>query len=229
MGKTLSAPQSGSLENLWNSVQVLIAQNPELSALTFVLLLLFLAVLFRPVFQTRVKYRRKPYLTPVTFPKPPLQLKPLNPASPHDQLDAISAVRFETRPLLNKSEARLLPLLESITRAHGDGHRLMAQVSLGEVLRPRPGSASAEKLDAAYRSINSKRLDFAIFNRFGHLIAAIEYQGHGHHSHDQTFLRDAVKREAIRKAGVPYVEVPADFTTEGVTHQIKSILAPTRP
>ena len=217
MGKTVAAPTS--------------ADDPMLLVLVLVVLTLLigfgLSQLKSRKYHTRNPYQR--FAKPSTFSSfTPLPLAPLNPVLSHDQLDAVSAVSFETQPLLNKSGSRLLPLLESLTRAHGNGHRLMAQVSLGEILRPKPNSAPHHMLDAAYRSINSKRLDFAIFDRFGHLAAAIEYQGHGHHIHDRTFLRDAVKREALRKAGVPYVEVPADFTPEGVTQQIRTALTSPR-
>ena len=51
--------------------------------------------------------------------------------------------------------------------------RVMAQVSLGEVL----SSPDAR----AYSAINSKRVDLLIVSRGGDPTAAIEYQGHGHH------------------------------------------------
>ena len=55
--------------------------------------------------------------------------------------------------------------------------RVMAQVSLGEVL----SSPNAR----AYSAINSKRVDLLIVSRSGDPIAAIEYQGHGHCSTDE--------------------------------------------
>jgi len=68
----------------------------------------------------------------------------------------------------------------------------MAQVSLGEVL----SSPDAR----AYSAINSKRVDLLIVSRSGDPIAAIEYQGHGHYQ-GTAAARDAVKKEALRKAG----------------------------
>lgn len=127
---------------------------------------------------------------------------------PARQMHAISLVEFETRPLLNRSESKLLPALEKATRSHGHGHRLMAQTSMGEILRPRGYSEDDPAHRDAYFSINAKRLDFAVFNRFGHLVVAIEYQGHAHY-HTTSFMRDAVKREVLRKAGVAFLELPA--------------------
>ncbi|EEW25923.1 DUF2726 domain-containing protein [Rhodobacter ferrooxidans] len=143
--------------------------------------------------------------------------------NPHAQMDAIAAVEFEVCTLLNREEARLLPVLESVIREVGDGHRVMAQTSLGEVIRPRQGFGSDADRQAAFASINSKRLDFAVFNRAGRLVAAIEYQGSGHYQ-NRAFLRDSVKREAVRKAGVPYIEVDANFTAGEVTARLRRIL-----
>ncbi|HEX9857447.1 MAG TPA: DUF2726 domain-containing protein [Paracoccaceae bacterium] len=146
-------------------------------------------------------------------------------SDPKNQMDAIAAADFETTPLLNREEARLLPVLEAATRDFGSGHRLMVQTSLGEILRPREGSCGKQALNAAYASINSKRIDFAVFNRFGHLVAAIEYQGTGHYQ-NHTFMRDAVKREAVRKAGVPYIEIPPDLPVEEIRSRLRAVLQP---
>jgi hypothetical protein len=138
---------------------------------------------------------------------------PLNLRDPGQQMHAIAQVGFETVPLLNRSEARLLPALEAVVRKHGDGHRLMAQTCLGEILRPKGADLTDRQRDDAYFSVNAKRLDFAVFNRFGYLVVAIEYQGHAHY-HATSFMRDAVKREALRKAGVPFLELEAGITPE---------------
>jgi Protein of unknown function (DUF2726) len=151
--------------------------------------------------------------------------RPPNLADPSAQMQAIARVDFETRRLLNREEAPLLPLIERTLRTQGDGHRVMAQTSMGEIIRPRDGSATREAISAAHAAINSKRLDFAIFKRFGHLVAAVEYQGTGHYQNN-AFMRDAVKREVIRKAGVPYIEVPAKYDADDVTRQIIKVVAP---
>ena len=76
-----------------------------------------------------------------------------------------------------------------------------------------------EKRNDAYASINSKRLDFAVFDRFGLLAVAVEYQGKGHYG-SGAFMRDAIKREALRKAGVPLVEVPAGMKPSELRSEI---------
>ena len=89
--------------------------------------------------------------------------------------------------------------------------RVMAQVSLGEVL----SSPDAR----AYSTINSKRVDLLIVSRRGDPIVAIEYQGHGHYQ-GTAAARDAVKKEALRKAGVRYIEVTPDSGTEDMVRVI---------
>jgi hypothetical protein len=142
---------------------------------------------------------------------------------PATQMIWISQVGFEKVSLLNNEEARVLPVLEAAVRQFGQGHRVMAQVSLGEIIRPTATSGTTDARQNAYRSINSKRIDFGIFDRRGMLTAAIEYQGTGHYR-DKTFMRDAVKREALRKAGVAYVEVRPGFVPDDLTAQIAPFL-----
>ena len=146
-------------------------------------------------------------------------------SDPKNQMDAVAHVDFEITPLLNREEARLLPLLESCARQVGKGHRVMAQTSMGEIIRPRQVGTSQEQRSAAYASINSKRLDFAIFDRFGRLALAIEYQGSGHYQ-AKSFMRDAVKREVLRKAGVQYLEVYQNSTHDDLSRQIIAIIGP---
>jgi hypothetical protein len=92
--------------------------------------------------------------------------------------------------------------------------RVMAQVSLGEVL----SSSDAR----AYSAINSKRVDLLIVSRKGDPIAAIEYQGHGHYQ-GTAAARDAVKREALRKAEVRYIEVTPASGTGDMAREISRI------
>jgi hypothetical protein len=141
-----------------------------------------------------------------------------NMADPKNQMDAIAASDFETCRLLNKEEARLLPVLERSLRKANQGHRVMAQTSLGEMIRPK--NTRATNLNKrAFASINSKRLDFAVINKFGMLVCAIEYQGTGHYR-KTSFMRDAVKREVLRKAGVPFLEILPDFSPQNLERQL---------
>jgi hypothetical protein len=136
-----------------------------------------------------------------------------------EQMRAVARSGFERRPLLNREEARLLPLLERAAREGRLGHRVMAQTSLGEVIRPL-GRDGAE----AFAAINAKRLDFAIFDRHGLIACAVEYHGTGHFQ-GAAEARDRVKREALRKAGVPLVEVYPDFEEADLLRDVRAALA----
>jgi hypothetical protein len=146
-------------------------------------------------------------------------------ADPTNQLNAISKVNFEKKRLLNASEYRVFRTLEALLNEIGQGHRLMAQTSLGELIKPSESSGDWKERKDAFASINSKRLDFAIIDKFGILAVAIEYQGSGHYHH-QTFMRDAVKKEALRRANVPFLEVPKGMTPKELKGKVAEIISP---
>ena len=144
---------------------------------------------------------------------------------PKPQMEFISRVDFEPRRLLNKPEYGILQVLERLAREIGGGHRVMAQTSLGEIIAPSNTSGSEAARDLAFRSINSKRLDFLVIDRSGMPALAVEYQGHGHYQ-NRAFMRDAVKREAVRKAGVPFLEIPAEYDVTVEENRIRAALRP---
>lgn len=143
---------------------------------------------------------------------------------PTAQQEFIRRVEFAPRRLLNKPEYRILQILEKVVREVGGGHRVMAQTSLGEVIKPRSAMGSDEEL--AFHSINSKRLDFLVIDRTGMPALAVEYQGHGHYQNNRAFQRDAVKREAVRKANIPFLEIPAEYDVAVEANRIRSALEP---
>lgn len=129
---------------------------------------------------------------------------PTKPVDAADQLRIILASSFTIQPLLNKSETRVLHELDRIVNACNPAWRVMAQVSLGEIL-------SSKDLQA-YSCINAKRVDLLLVDGDCKPRLAIEYQGGSHHQGDAA-ARDAVKKEALRRAGVGYLEVMAGQTT----------------
>ncbi len=224
---------------------ILMTKVPALPSLDAALwgLVLIIGLLLASRISLRVQSRRRAFRTkhyqgrtlaaPTAAPNTAATLShatlsfPLKPSrhDPKQQMEAIAPAEFEVTPLRNREEARLLPLLESCAAKLNNGYRVMAQTSLGEIIRPKQAGLSQDQQRAAYASINFKRLDFAIFDRFGRLRLAIEYQGSGHYQ-AKTFMRDAVKREVLRKAGVPFIEVPHDFSHDETTRQITLLLVP---
>lgn len=134
-----------------------------------------------------------------------------------DQLRTVMAADFSVQPLLNKSEARLFKELDRLVIARHPGWQVMAQVSLGEILRT--------KDKTAYGCINSKRVDLLLVDEDCNARHAIEYQGGGHYLTDAA-ARDAVKKEALRKAGIGYHEVVAGHTTMGDLRALVEKLVP---
>ena len=123
-----------------------------------------------------------------------------------DQLRMVMKAEFKAQPLLNKSEARLFRAVDKqVIELAPPGWQVMAQVSLGEILK------CEDK--AAYACINSKRVDLLIVDDECRPLHAIEYQGGAHYKGAHaTAARDAVKKEALRRAGIGYVEVVAGDT-----------------
>lgn len=121
-----------------------------------------------------------------------------------DQLRIVMGASFTVQPLLNKSEARVFRELDRIVIACNPGWQVMAQVSLGEILQSQDADA--------FRCINSKRVDLLLMDDSCRPRHAIEYQGTAHYQ-AAAAARDAVKKEALRRAGIGYHEVVAGHTT----------------
>ena len=134
-----------------------------------------------------------------------------------EQLRVVMQAKFEPRPLLNKSEARVFAELVKLVCARNPGCQVMAQVSVGEFIT----SPDAE----AHACINSKRVDLLLIDADFRARHAIEYQGTGHHQ-GSAAARDAVKKEALRKAGIGYHEVVAGHTTPSELRRLVERLVP---
>jgi Protein of unknown function (DUF2726) len=168
----------------------------------------------KPSGANRWHWKRKPseadtpsskgsWLTPERpVPKPP---------DAADQLRIVMTATFTVQPLLNKGEVRVFKELAATVIRCNPGWQVMAQVSLGEVLR----CGDPE----AYSCINSKRVDLLLVDEACKPRHAIEYQGAAHHQ-GTAAARDAVKKEALRRAGIGYHEVVAGHTTPSELRQL---------
>ncbi len=128
-----------------------------------------------------------------------------------DQLRIVMSASYTIQPLLNKSEARVFKELDRVVLACNPTWHVMAQVSLGEILRSRDPEA--------YSCINSKRVDLLLVDSDCQPRHAIEYQGGSHHQ-GTAAARDAIKKEALRRAGIGYHEVVAGQTTPADLRQL---------
>jgi hypothetical protein len=123
---------------------------------------------------------------------------------------------FEKRRVLELSEYRVFKIVENEIAVQCAGYRVFAQTSLGEILK--------SNNQDAFRSINSKRVDVLVVDRGGWPFLAVEYQGRSHYQ-GTAAARDAVKKEALRKAGVRYMEFCATDTDDQIRSRLREHLA----
>jgi hypothetical protein len=172
---------------------------------------LIYVVRFRPSGSVSRSRPRRYYGTPFRAEKDPAP----DLTDPGQQLHAVMAASFKRRQLFNRPEYRAFKIIEDDVAAARRGYRVFAQTSLGEVL------ASPSK--DAFRSINSKRVDILIVDRGGWPAVAVEYQGSGHYQ-GTAAARDAIKKEALRKAGVRYVEVSESDSAAQIRSRVREQL-----
>ena len=137
------------------------------------------------------------------------------PGDSASQLRYVAAAAFTARRVMNKSEYRVFRVVEETVAALGGGRRVFCQTALGEVL------ACDDAM--AFRAINAKRVDILVVGPDGMPQLAIEYQGPGHYQGDAA-ARDAVKREALRKAGVAYLEIFEHHTLGDIAEMTRRAL-----
>ena len=132
-----------------------------------------------------------------------------------EQLRIVMEADFKPRVLLNKPERRLLAHLDKVLAEETSGWRAMGQVSLGEFL--------ASDDENAFFAINSKRVDFLIVDSECRPLHAVEFQGTGHHQ-GTAAARDAVKKEALRRAGIGYVEIVSGDTPAELRAMVRKMI-----
>lgn len=130
------------------------------------------------------------------------------------------AGRFAAKRVLSRAEAKVMAAAEAAIAEAGLPWRVLAQVALGEVL------TSPDK--DAFFAINAKRVDLLILSEDQMPVAAIEYQGEGHWQGSAP-ARDAIKKEALRRAGVGYIEVTPLHRAADVRREILRLAPSVRP
>ncbi|OGN47415.1 MAG: hypothetical protein A2795_03125 [Caulobacterales bacterium RIFCSPHIGHO2_01_FULL_67_30] len=190
-----------------------IANTITLAVVTFIAIIAIWEVFRmrsqRPARHARPKWRGqyvKPRLSPDTTVKPNLATS---------QLETVMSAKFETRRLMSRSEATVFYAVERALRQLNVKGRVMAQVSMGEILRsPDPN---------AYSAINSKRVDILVISTDGLPLAAVEYQGEAHYQ-GSAYARDAVKKAALQRAGVAYVEITPQHDDQDIQRDLARVL-----
>ena len=124
------------------------------------------------------------------------------------QLRRVFRAPFQKQKLMNFSEFQVFRIIEQDVAIRRAGLRLVAQAPLGEILKSQHKNG--------FRAVNGKRIDMLILDRAGWPLLAIEYQGEGHYD-DTSDLRDAIKKTALTKAGIGYLELfPKDKSDPGL-------------
>lgn len=132
-------------------------------------------------------------------------------------LRLVSDAGFASRPLLSGREADVLAVVEAIAGEAGLGWRVVPQVRLADII------ASSD--DVANAVIDDHRLDMLIVSAARMPVAAVDYQPLGQ-VHDDSALNAAVKREALRRADIPFLEIRANEPLDTLRAQILRLATP---
>lgn len=138
-----------------------------------------------------------------------------NNSNKKNAIELVAESNFYKKKIMNKSEFRVFKIIETMMSEKGGGYRVFSQTCLGQII----GSSD----EAAFRAVNSKRIDFVIVEPFGNIAVAVEYQGGGHYQNNAV-ERDAIKREALRKSGTPFVEVLENDSEEWIRQKINQAM-----
>jgi Protein of unknown function (DUF2726) len=137
-------------------------------------------------------------------------------------------VTFRRRKVMNRGEYELFRAAMAVSRQPFPtgpyGFWIFPQVSLGQII-----SADGPELaqaDEAYRAINSKRCDLLIADRRGNPVAVLEYQGSGHDIGGTAGRRDEIKRIALGRAGVRFIEIQDGTPATEIQQTIRRLFMP---
>ncbi|WGH79351.1 DUF2726 domain-containing protein [Jannaschia ovalis] len=137
--------------------------------------------------------------------------------------ESLAKVEIERCKLMNRGEVGLYRQLKPLVEEAG--LLIWPQVPLGEVLRLVPSAGTEAERRCVNRLIQQKRLDFAITDKRGLIVAGLEYQGHGHLQGNAAW-RDHIKREVFRIAGIRFVEFSPQDNPETVRERVLQAIRP---
>lgn len=118
--------------------------------------------------------------------------------------DTAPVAGFRKRPLLNTLEMSVYLSLCRWAETRDTDLHVSAQVAMGEFI----GHQDYQQ----FRRINTKRVDFALFESTGSVKAVVEYDGRGHwgktaNEAQQAQDRDQLKNQVLREAGIPLIRL----------------------
>lgn len=130
------------------------------------------------------------------------------------QLSALRSSKIVPKKPINKTAYRVMVDLERELRARAPKARVLAEVGMGGFLSTGGGGDLLPEDREAFSAFVAKRVDFLVIDGFGNPAFAVEFQGGGHYLGDTAAGRDAVKKEALRLAGVELVEIQNHASAE---------------
>lgn len=118
--------------------------------------------------------------------------------------DTAPVAGFRKRPLLNTLEMSVYLSLCRWAETRDTDLHVSAQVAMGEFI--------SHQDYQQFRRINTKRVDFALFESTGSVKAVVEYDGRGHwgktaNEAQQAQDRDQLKNQVLREAGIPLIRL----------------------
>lgn len=151
-----------------------------------------------------------------------------------NQLRFVQQGDFSARRPINKEAYQaVFAVAEKHLESMPRNYRLLAEVSMGCFLKTsyddngwqnKDRWQEKTKNDRAFKSINSKRVDFLIIDALGMPSLVIEYHGSGHYQGNAE-NRDLVKQKALENAGVPQLVVFPGTSSEDVKNSISRMLS----
>lgn len=118
---------------------------------------------------------------------------------------------------VNGEAYKILRVLEIWKDTFHKDWRIAFEVSMGSFIKTSMNQ-SEHITRSAFKSYNSKRVDFLLVNRFGQPCLVVEYHGSGHDLSGDAAERMTVKRLALEKANIPLVEFGEDITSQENKH-----------
>jgi hypothetical protein len=141
------------------------------------------------------------------------------------QLEAVTreTVKFSANRVMGRGEFELFRAALNVTdQPFPCAFYVFPQVALGQIIRT---TAPLDwQADHAHWAINSKRCDLLIADRNGWPIAVLEYQGSGHNIGGTAERRDRIKRIALERAGVRFVEIMEGTAPAQIQQTIRDVL-----
>ncbi len=136
------------------------------------------------------------------------------------ELGAIKEADFHTAPVLTGEDVGVLGLIEEVVQDLESGFRVLVNANLETMVDL---DDFRNRSRATRLSLAGIVIKFAVVDRFGRLVMAIDHMGEQPLERQENINRTVVI-EVLRKAGVWYLEIPAHYSAGNARAQISAVL-----